>query len=127
EGIQGAGIYYLVDPAATSGDVVVTLDGSTRAAASILSLTNVQAVSDTAEAGEVDGFDLTYDGTAGGIVVGAFADNSWLAGVSSDSGGNINVFLHQIPGTQDGESSGLIQGYGFIAEAGTFTESFIED
>lgn len=128
EAYQGAGIFYAVNPGITSGDVVVTFDGDTLHSVSVMSLSNVAGLTDSNTFGEgnlIPSWDLSYTGTAGGMVVSTMADNVWSgAGTPpSISGGNVDTYMQQIAGTGTA-SAGFAQGYGDIASDGSFTETF---
>ena len=126
EGGQSATVFYVVNPSSSNGDVVVSFGASTVYAVSVLSLNNVSGLGDSATFGEPAGtgsWDLSYSGMAGGIVVAAFADNSWQNVALAITGDNIDTYLQQIAGGGS-ESAGRAHAYGNIPADGTYTNTF---
>lgn len=125
EAQQGAGIYFVINPTVTNGDIQVTFDQESIYAVSALALDNVASCEETANFGEPETpQSLNYEGTKGGLVVATFADNTYKGGSPlTIEGSNINTYLQQVGGTKT-LSVGRAQAYGSIAKNGSFTETF---
>lgn len=132
QGAQAAGVFYAINPTTTTGDVVVTFTNSSRAAVSVLSLSNVQGVGDSDTATATNGgasgsptFSITYDGAEDGFVVAGFVDNGSNNGDTPTITGTNLTSLLQSHGndTFDG-SAGIIQRSGAIAADGSYTADF---
>lgn len=131
EGAQIASVNYLLNPTSTIGDVVVTLPLAYRGAATVISLSGVVGVQDSATFGENLGmasWDETLDGTVGGFVLAAAVDNTFGANALAPTFSNgwvdtetVSLNADFIPGSS---SAGIVQGYGAIDATGTFTQTF---
>jgi hypothetical protein len=134
-GAQGAGIFWVINPSSTSGDVVVSLGQTSNAAVTVLSLGGVTGVTDTASgtAANSTAFNLTYDGVVGGLVVVGGIDNTSAGGSSTPSITGTNFPTDTTQYTQrltsnfqpSVSSSAIAQRYGAIAASGLdFTATF---
>lgn len=127
EGSQGSAIFWVVNPTIATGDVVVSLGGSSRAAVSVMSLSGVAGVrtrSDVSTSGGTP-IDLDYPAVAGDVVVGTYVDNGFSTGATPGiTGGNIDTVLQGFANNSSGGSAGIVQAYGEVDADGSFTESF---
>lgn len=124
QGSQAAGIFWVINPTATSGDINVSLGTSSNAAVTVLSLGNVGGVGDTATGVSTSNavMNLTYDAAANGLIVVGGVDNTFNNSPAPVLGGaNFSTYTQQLPNNfQTGvSSSGISQGYGAIGSDGT--------
>lgn len=125
---QAAGIFWIINPSVTSGDVVIDLGTTSRAGVSVLALSNVGGVSDSksfTSSTNTLSFSIGYEAVAGGFVVAGYVDNgSNTATAPTISGGNIGTTLLSLNNNQSTSSSGIVQGYGSIGSTALATETF---
>jgi rhamnogalacturonan endolyase len=127
QGVQWAGIFYLLNPSTTSGQFVVSTTGTgADCAYSAIALTNAGSVADwdavanTATGGTIA---LSYTtATNGGFVLGAAANNGWDSGNPAPSfvSGNADqtLFRSLI------DSSGHLHTHGDVAISANHTDTY---
>ena len=128
---QLSAIYWLLNPAASSGDVVVTYDSGELASISVLSLSNVDGVGATGFGYNDTGSDITtgYNGLAGSYVVGASVDNAVngtapTIGAGSDNFDTTFLSYDGVNGSPPRDSASRGHFGGAIAADGSYEEVF---
>jgi len=118
-----AGFAYLINPTATTGDVVINgfhnSNGRLSRAYSVVSLSGVGSLagSDTRTSNGSLSYTTTLDG---GYVLGAAVNNNWQGPAPTVSGNpNVNLFSQAF----DGNASGL-HAHGDVATAGAYSDSY---
>jgi rhamnogalacturonan endolyase len=125
---QWSGIFYLINPATTTGQFSISTDtDSTGFALSAVALANVGAVADSdAVANGVENTNISLSYTTsvnGGFVVGAIVNNGFNSGSPAPEFGSGNADLTLVPSTIVG-SSGHLHVYGDVPTTGTHTDVY---
>ncbi len=140
---QAAGVFYLINPSTTVGDVVVTFNYSSAlrsdASVSVFALSNVLGVTAggtaTATATASGPLNLNYSGTTDGFMVMAGVDNkfSGTAVLPLVSGNNVTGYSQRLgynfdtnpsAGGAFNGSSAQAQAYGSIGATASFTTTY---
>jgi fibronectin-binding autotransporter adhesin len=128
---QFVNIFWAINPASTSGDVVVSLGATGDAAVSVMALGGVQGVAYTNSFASTGNgpYVIGYDGTntAGGLVVAGLVDNAFGGTpLPTITGGNVTTYLQQLLWNfrAAASSAGMAQAYGNIPANGTNTVTF---
>jgi hypothetical protein len=138
---QAAAVFYVINPSASIGDVVVTFNygASVRsdASVSVFALSNVLGVAPggtaTATATSAVALNLNYSGTAGGFMVMAGVDNKANSSLPLVSGSNFTDYSQRLASNFDlnpsaggafNGSAAQAQAYGSIASTAFFTTTY---
>lgn len=128
QGSQWSGIFYLIAPAVTNGQFVITTTGTSSVCAySAIALSGVDSVADSdADANTSTGGTISLSTTTAkdnGFVLGAAVNNGWDASNPAPSFVSGDADQTLLPSTLVG-SSGHLHTYGDVPVAGTNTNVY---